>query len=320
MARADADALRRVLNARGLTEEQLAHVVGVPPTHVHRVLANSTTPSVRLMQHVYAEARALDRAAQSQDSTPESVASIAPPSPIAAALAVVQEAMTSQAEASRDVARVVTDAAATYARTVEASIAHSMLASVGKSSGPAPDTHAAALALVTCVQRIPELDGLFAPSIAPPAAALATEPTEERATLEELEADEPVIKEPAAAPSSWPALASASARRPVVIVGGTPIPQAIESLFSAGLRVEWPEVGKHGGDRVVQSIGVRLASGSLSALVFVQGFLQHKHSERLRAAAAASGTPTAYAGTGGKASLAKAMAMIDSSIARRRAS
>lgn len=314
MAARARDAARAVMAARELTEEQLATLAGVSTSHVKRVIECRESPNA-----------ALERVLYGASAAPSPVATIAPPSPIAAALAVVQEAMHSEAEQSRDVARSVTTAANGYARAVEESIAHRMLASVGRASGPAPDVHSAALALVSCVQRIPELASLFAtpapvslpvdpPVVAP--VAVDEEPLVEAPAVDESEREAPEQPEPL----RWPSLALACARRPIVIVGGTPVPQVTEMLSREGLRVEWPQVAKTGGDRLVQSIEQRLRARTVSALVFVQGFLHHRHSETLRAGAASSSTPTAYAGTGGKSSLFAALTSIEQTIRTRRAS
>jgi len=310
MAALDRNAARALMARDALTEEQLANLAGVSVSHVKRVLECRESPADALARLIHAQIAP--------------VASIAPPSPIAAALAVVQEAMQCEAEKSRDVARDVTSAANAYARVVEESIAHGMLASVGRAKGSAPDVHGAALALVSCVQRIPELASLFASpapvSAPPPIDAIAGDSP---ANAEpETPAQEPVIAAPVAPVAHalpWPSLALATKRRPVVIVGGTPIPATIEWLRGDGLVVEWDEVTKGGSDRVVQSIARRVAHGSLSAIVFVQGFLLHKHSESIRKAATDARLPYGYAGTGGKAGMRAALDKIESEIRARRA-
>lgn len=307
MARADIEALRRVMAAKSLNEEQVAALAGVTAGHVRSVLAGKRSPDTALGRVIYAP-----------DSTPSTPAP-EPQSPIAAALAVVQAAMQSEADESRAVASAVTEAASAYARTVEERIAHTMLATVGRAHGAPPDVHSAALDLVSCVQRIPELGALFAapvpapsfvetPVVATESAGPITESTDATA------ADEP----PADAPSSpcpWPLLAAASQRRPVVIVGGTPVGQVLQHVrHGNALRIEWPEVGKLGGERVVQSLDQRVRAGTVSALVFVQGFLRHSYSETLRGSATARAIRVAYAGTGGKASMVRAFDEIERSL------
>lgn len=314
MAARDRDAARAVMAARELTEEQLARLAGVSTSHVKRVLECRESPNA-----------ALERALYGASAAPSPVATIAPPSPIAAALAVVQEAMTNEAEQSRDVARSVTAAAVDYSRAVEESIAHRMLASVGRASGPAPDVQTAALALVSCVQRIPELASLFASPapvslpVDPPVPAPVTieEPTVlEAPAVDEIEREAPAQPEPL----RWPSLARACVHRPIVIVGGVPVPQVLEVLAGEGLRVEWPQVAKSGGDRLVQSVEQRLRARTVTALVFVHGFLHHHHTEKLRAEAIASSTAFAYARTGGKAAMVSALTLIENTVRTRRAS
>lgn len=309
MARADIEALRRVMDAKSLNEEQVAALAGVTAGHVRSVLAGKRSPDAALGRVVYPPS--------SPSSTP---APIEPQSPIAAALAVVQAAMQSEADESRAVASAVTEAATAYARTVEERIAHTMLATVGRAHGAAPDVHAAALDLVSCVQRIPELGALFAPP-----APVEPEPTPvltqlapvETPAFESIEIDAPTE----AAPSlvcPWPLLAAASQRRPVVIVGGVPVGQVLQHVRAGNaVRIEWPEVGKLGGDRVVQSLDARVRAGTLTALVFVQGFLKHNYSEMLRASASAHAVRVAYAGTGGKAAMVRAFDEIERALRTR---
>lgn len=312
MAALDRNAARALMERDGLNEEQLANLAGVSVSHVKRVLDCREFPSAALARVIHAQGAP--------------VASIAPPSPITAALAVVQETMQREADKSRDTARAVTAAANAYARTVEESIAHAMLASVGRSSGPAPNVQAAALELVSCVQRIPEIASLFASPtpapaslpVDPPVVVPADEPEPE--TIEAPSFNDETIESPSQpAPLKWPLLSRATARRPIAIVGGQPIPATIEWLRGEGLLVEWGEVAKIGSDRVVQSLARRVAHGSLAALVFVQGFLQHKHCEALRKAAIEAKLSFAFAGTGGKAGMRSALDKLEAAARERRA-
>lgn len=322
MAALDRNAARALMERDGLNEEQLANLAGVSVSHVKRVLDCREFPSAALARVIHAQGAP--------------VASIAPPSPITAALAVVQETMQREADKSRDTARAVTAAANAYARTVEESIAHAMLASVGRSSGPAPNVQAAALELVSCVQQIPEIASLFA-SPTPAPASLPVDPPvvvpadkHEPETveappfndeaIEALPSNDETIEAPSQpAPLKWPLLARATARRPIAIVGGQPIPATVEWLRGEGLVVEWDEVAKIGSDRVVQSLARRVAHGSLAALVFVQGFLQHKHCEALRKAAIEAKLSFAFAGTGGKAGMRSALDKLEAAARERRA-
>lgn len=303
MARADIEALRRVMAEQRLTEEQVAALAGVTAGHVRAVLSGKRSPDPALGRVIYPP---------SSSPAPSETQS-----PIAAALAVVQAAMQSEADESRAVASAVTEAASAYARTVEERIAHTMLATVGRAHGAPPDVHGAALDLVSCVQRIPELGALFAaPAPAPSFVETPVVATESAATPVETEvaADEPTSDAPSS-PCPWPLLAAASQRRPVVIVGGVPVGQVLQHVRSGNaVRIEWPEVGKLGGERVVQSLDQRIRANTISALVFVQGFLRHSYSELLRGSATSRAIRVAYAGTGGKASMVRAFDEIERSL------
>lgn len=91
--------------------------------------------------------------------------------------------------------------------------------------------------------------------------------------------------------------------RSVLIVGGDRSPHGLDGLADRfGLPVEWVE----GATRKVEQAERRVRSGSVAALVVLDGYLSHRTFGALLAASRATATPFAYAGRGGKAAVAAA--------------
>lgn len=89
----------------------------------------------------------------------------------------------------------------------------------------------------------------------------------------------------------------------LLIVGADRAPHGIDALAERfGLTAEWVE----GTTRKVEQAERRVRSGSVAALVVLDGYLSHRTFGALLAASRATGTPFAYGGRGGKAALAAA--------------
>lgn len=101
----------------------------------------------------------------------------------------------------------------------------------------------------------------------------------------------------------------------MLIVGGDRAPHGIDALAARfGLPVEWVE----GTTRKVEQAERRVRSGSVAALVVLDGYLSHRTFGTLLAASRATGTPFAYAGRGGKAAVAAAGEALAAPLAARR--
>ena len=100
----------------------------------------------------------------------------------------------------------------------------------------------------------------------------------------------------------------------VLVVGGDRAPHGLEALAARlGLPVEWVE----GTTRKVEQAERRVRSGSVAAIVVLDGYLSHRMFQALLDASRATGTPFAYAGRGGKASVAAAGEALAASLGAR---
>lgn len=335
MSARDARLLRAYLGANSLTTVQAARLAGVTTKHCQDVLDGRAAPEPaleRLLATV--DLRTVAKVLTAEEGPMAPVASIAPTSPIAAAMAEVQLALQAEADESRDLARSVTEAAQRYAAVVEGGIAHRMLAGVGRARAEdAPDVQGAALGLLDAVQRIPELAGLLDAAVSTPAstpapsfpAAPAPQPSLEEladeiagpapAPMEAFVEVDPTDERPTGLGSPWPLLTLASRERRLLIVGGTPNAQALAELRAYGLVVEWSHfTGSTGGDRQFSSMLSRLRRGNAAGLIFMKGCLRHKSAVALAAAALEGRVPTSNAGTSSRTAMSIALDGLESSL------
>lgn len=190
-----------------------------------------------------------------------------------------------------------------YAAAVEGEIARRYAAEHGlkqpRRSVSTPEQ--AARALLDLVQALPELAAPAAPAPPPgpaPVPARAPEP------------------EPAPEPSSWPKLLEAVRRGPLVVVGGVSKRERLhewpERLRSA---LEWIDTTRQ-GTHAIGNLEKRIRERRLAALIVLEGVIAHRHSDPLIAAARQVALPHAYAGKGGRASLARALAELETALGR----
>jgi hypothetical protein len=195
-------------------------------------------------------------------------------------------------------------ALAAYLAAVEAGIARAYAAEHGLKQPPPPPVSAerAAELLLSAVQRLPELQSR---EIAEP------EPEPEPESPFEAE------PEPEAETSAWPRLVRAAARAPLVIVGGVSKRERLLD-WPARLRekLEWIDTTRQ-GTHAIGNLERRIRERRLAALVVLEGMLSHRHSDPLIAAARQVGLPHAYAGKGGRASFARALGELETSLAQR---
>ena len=159
----------------------------------------------------------------------------------------------------------------------------------------------AAAALLTAVQELPELR---APAPVPaPVPTKVTRPPE----------PEP---EPEPEPTSWPRLMEAARRAPLVVVGGvTKRERLLEWPERLREKLEWIDTTRQ-GTHAIGNLEKRIRERRLAALIVLEGVISHRHSDPLIAAARQVGLPHAYAGKGGRASLARALSELETTLSK----
>jgi hypothetical protein len=90
------------------------------------------------------------------------------------------------------------------------------------------------------------------------------------------------------------------------------------SAFPADLaeHVEWIDTERDGA-HAIGNLPQRVRQGRVAAVVILDRAVQHKHTEPVVAHAREQGVPVAFAGQGGKASLARALTQIEAHLAPR---
>lgn len=107
----------------------------------------------------------------------------------------------------------------------------------------------------------------------------------------------------------WPHLRGLVQRKPLVLVGGIPVPNKIASISDRfGLNVEWVQVYRDKGDAAAIA---RVSNGTVAAVVILEKFLGHKTSEALVGVCKAQGIPFAFGASAGVSSLERAFKLID---------
>ncbi len=130
------------------------------------------------------------------------------------------------------------------------------------------------------------------PELAPSAAKTSREPETE------------------AAPESPPPRVRAAGGK-LVIIGALAGREKSGSLpVEFDLEVEWIDTERD-GVHAVGNLPQRIRQGRVSGVVILDRIVSHKHSEPVVAAAREARVPVAFAGQGGKAQMARALAQID---------
>jgi hypothetical protein len=187
-----------------------------------------------------------------------------------------------------------------YTRALELGVAWDLAAAHGlKHPTSTADMQKAARALLSAVQALPELRDNAA--------------TSEVTTSKK---PSPINAAPvAAAPvTHWPNLTRATARAPLVIVGGaSPLGKAHrlpELLLS---HTEWVDT-RHQGTHAIGNLERRIRERRVAGLILVEGLVQHRHTDPLVSAARAAQVPCAYAGKGGTLAIKTALDEIEQAI------
>jgi hypothetical protein len=116
--------------------------------------------------------------------------------------------------------------------------------------------------------------------------------------------------------ASYPRLSQRVARGKIVVIGalsgrdrGPALPAELVD------HVEWVDTERDGA-HAVGNLPQRLRQGRVAAVVILDRAVQHRHTEPVLAAARDAGTPFAFAGQGGKASLLRALEQLEAVLAQ----
>ncbi len=106
-------------------------------------------------------------------------------------------------------------------------------------------------------------------------------------------------------------------RRPLVIVGGTPVPEMVQRLRKwLGMAPEWITCDK-GQDRTTMPLAERISQGNVAAVLLVEQLLSHTNANRIKLAAMASATPFAYVNKGGVEGVRRGLRTIEATLEKR---
>jgi len=319
---------------RSLTLTQWASVLDVQESSIRRA-AHRAGCSVNDEIAVQIARRAA--LAPTAPQTPQATSGAAA-SPIGDALARVQSLLSANVAGSQRAARRVVECAERYALAVEQAQAHRLLVFVGAATGEEPTAQTAALTLYDALLGVPELAALLtqpAPKAAPkatvttPIVSLPMAPETPAAEPEPAQPDpyevvvtrkpdasaiaQPTASEPAA--TNYPALAAASRRNPLLIVGGIPLPDKLKLLEQLGIHAQWIEVNRTGG-RLVESAIQRVKKTSVCAVVVPHGFIGHRDGNRMRDAARRGVVPFESPARMGDADFARTLSSLDAHFAK----
>jgi len=117
--------------------------------------------------------------------------------------------------------------------------------------------------------------------------------------------------EPASEPPSAPSAKPRAPRGKLVIIGaisGREKSSALPAELAAD--AEWIDTERD-GVHAVGNLPQRIKQGRVSGVVILDRVVSHKHTEPVVAAAREARVPVAFAGQGGRASLARAIAQLD---------
>ena len=167
------------------------------------------------------------------------------------------------------------------------------------------DARKAAQALLSAVLALPELNENTTPTLTPPA-------DEEEAPLSKTELPTEMPKSP------YAAIARAVRVAPVVIIGGAPVRDRLKQLpAEVAKAIEWVDT-RQKGTHAIGNLEKRIRDHRISALILLEGLVQHRHTDPLVSAARQANTPCAYAGKGGTLALTNALKEIEKALVTRK--
>jgi hypothetical protein len=107
--------------------------------------------------------------------------------------------------------------------------------------------------------------------------------------------------------ANWPLVRQALAEHPLVIVGGPPHLERLAALaVGANDRIEWVDTTRQ-GTHAIGNLERRIKDKRISALLILEGLVQHRHSDPLVSTARSAKIPHAYGGKGGRSAIAQAL-------------
>lgn len=187
-----------------------------------------------------------------------------------------------------------------YNQALELAVAREIAAAHGlRTPRSMVDVADAARALLQAVQALPELQ-LPTPAADPKSLPA---PSSEPAPVPMMKSGVPFAH-----------LTQALMKSPLVVVGGSS-PLSKSRIVPKELiqRIEWVDT-RHQGTHAIGNLERRIREGRVSALILVEGMVQHRHTDPLVSAARAAQVPCAYAGKGGTLALKTALDEIEKAL------
>lgn len=123
------------------------------------------------------------------------------------------------------------------------------------------------------------------------------------------ESNEPLQDDP------WQFLGRISKSSPIVIIGGPPHLERLKTLPAELLaHSEWIDTTRQ-GTHAIGNLERRIRDHRISAIIILEGLVQHRHSDPLISAARSADVPHAFGGKGGRSALHQALREIASRLA-----
>ncbi len=196
-----------------------------------------------------------------------------------------------------------------YRRAVEQQLAHDFAAEhrLKAPSKTGVSVARAAEELRDALLQLPELSRLLQPkldTVAPD--EHAPMPLKAPPSKSALKAPEPVV-------GDFPKLRAAFAAQKLVVIGALSRDRSDAVPEGFADHVEWIDTERD-GVHALGNLPQRIRHGRVCGVVILDRAVKHKHSEPALAAARDAHVPTAFAGQGGRASLERAFAQIESMI------
>jgi len=231
------------------------------------------------------------------------------PSPIAEMLESVSSALAARRSNLVERVRRIELALESYRRAVESQLARDFARDHAFKQPPAPalSPERAAELLKTLVDALPEQHAQAPESESGPATLTGSSALAESGQVEAQNA--PL--------SSHPALSSAAKQGKIVVIGalaGRDRASAVPAELAE--HVEWIDTERDGA-HAIGNLPQRVRQGRVAAVVILDRAVQHRHTEPVVAQAREHAVPVAFAGQGGKASIARAFAQIEAALTQR---
>lgn len=202
--------------------------------------------------------------------------------------------------------------------TSELSRTHSL-----PSKAPSTDPGQIAQELLRCVQQLPELlsrtgaeaqvdtpkDELTGPK--------RREPTTSTRAAEGATAARGTAPEVTPAPP-LACLRQATQTHPLVVVGGPPHLERLASLALGDAHtIEWVDTTRQ-GTHAIGNLERRIRDRRITALLILEGLVQHKHSDPLVSTARVTNVPVVYGGKGGRSALLQSLVELEGMLQQRK--